>query len=159
GEIIGVVGDVKEGALDKEPSPTVYYIHAHLVYSGMAMVVKTAGDSLALANTARQVIRSIDPAQPIAQIRTIESILRETFSRRRFSAMVFGAFSVVALLLAAVGIYGVLAYSVSERTREIGVRMALGAEPGRITYLIAAGAAQIVAGGVAVGIGGALALT
>jgi putative ABC transport system permease protein len=159
GEIIGVVADVKEGALDKEPSPTVYYVHAHLVYTGMAFVVRTAGNPLALADAAGQVIRSIDPAQPISQVRTMESIVRETFSRQRFSAMLLVAFSVVALLLAAVGIYGVLAYSVTERTREIGVRMALGAEPGRITYLIAAGAAWIVAGGLAAGMAGALVLT
>src|SRR5262249_32132641 len=131
----------------------------HLVYNGMAFVVKTAGDPLRMADAARQVIRSIDPARPISQIRTMESIVRETFSRQRFSAVLLIAFSVVALLLAAVGVYGVLAYSVTERTREIGVRMALGAEPGRITYLIAAGAAWIVAGGLTAGIAGALALT
>jgi len=154
GDIIGVVGDVKEGALDKEPSPTVYYIHAHLVYSSMAIVAKTAGTPLTVAEAARQVIRSIDPAQPIPQIRLMESIVRETFSRQRFSAMLLAAFSLVALLLAAVGIYGVLAYSVTERTREIGVRMALGAEPRRIQYLIATGAAQILLGGLVAGIAG-----
>ena len=159
GEIVGVADDVKEGALDQEPKPTVYYIHAHLVYSGMVFVVRTAGDPLAVAEPARRVIRSLDGELPVADIRTMDAIVRETYSRQRFSALLLGAFSAVSLLLAAVGISGVLAYSVTERTREIGVRMALGAEPGRITTLVLAGAAYVVLPGMAVGVAGALALT
>jgi len=159
GEIIGVAGDVKEDAVDKEPTPTVYYVHAHLVYSGMVFVVRTANDPLAAAEPVRRVIRSLDPGLPVADVRTMDSIVRETFSRQRFSALLLGAFSAVSLLLAAVGIYGVLAYAVTERTREIGVRMALGAEPRRITSLVIAGAASVVLPGMAVGAAGALALT
>src|SRR5262249_45746705 len=75
GEIVGVVGDVKEGALDKDPTPTVYYIHAHLIYNGMVMVARTAGDPLALGEPVRRVIRSMDSAQPVAEIRTMELIV------------------------------------------------------------------------------------
>ncbi|HLK65640.1 MAG TPA: ABC transporter permease [Bryobacteraceae bacterium] len=159
GEIVGVAGDVKEGALDKEPKPTVYYIHAHLAYSGLVFVVRTAGDPLAIAEPVRRIIRSLDSALPVADIRTMDTIVSETFSRQRFSALLLIAFSAVSLLLASVGIYGVLAYSVTERTREIGVRMALGAEPGRIVGLVIGGAASIVLPGIAAGIAGAFALT
>jgi len=159
GEIVGVAGDVKEGSLDQEPSPTVYYIHAHLVYSRMIFVVRTASDPLSAVEPVRRMVRSLDSALPVAGVRTMDSIVRETFSRQRLSALLLGAFSAVSLLLAAVGIYGVLAYSVTERTREIGVRMALGAEPASITSLIIASAAYVVILGIAVGIGGALAVT
>ena len=159
GEIIGVVGDVKEGALDKEPQPTVYYIHSHLVYTGMTFVVRTQGDPLQLADPVRKVIHGIDPAQPVAQVRTMDAIVRETFSRQQFSALLLGGFSIVSLVLAAVGIYGVLAYIVSGRTREIGVRIALGAEPGRILGMVLGSGLRVVLVGAAIGMGGALALT
>ena len=159
GEIVGVAGDVKEGALDKAARPTVYYIHAHLPYFGMALVVRTSTDPLALAQPVRRVVHSLDAGLPVADLRTMNAVVGETFSRQRFSALLLGAFSVVSLLLAAVGIYGVLAYSVTERTREIGVRMALGARPGRIAALVIGGAASVVLPGIVVGITGALALS
>jgi putative ABC transport system permease protein len=159
GEIIGVVGDVKEGALDQAPDPTVYYIHAHLVYTGMVFVVRTQGDPLALAESVRRVIHGIDAAQPVAEMRTMEAVVRETFARQRFGAMLLGGFALASLLLAAVGIYGVMAYSVTERTREIGVRVALGAEPGRILALVLGAGVRVVLVGAAVGTGGALLLT
>jgi putative ABC transport system permease protein len=159
GEIIGVVGNVKEGALDQEPVPAVYYIHSHLVYTGMVFVIRTKNDPLLLADPVRKVIHGIDPAQPVAQIRTMDAIVRETFARQRFSALLLGGFSLVSLLLAAVGIYGVLAYSVTERTREIGVRVALGAEPARIVVLILSNGMRVVLAGAAAGLCGALALT
>ena len=159
GEIVGVVGDVKEGALDREPSPTVYYIHAHLVYTGMVFVARTKGDPLALAGPVREAIHQIDATLPVAQMRTMDTVVRETFARQRFSAMLLGGFSAVSLLLAAVGIYGVLAYSVTERTREIGVRVTLGAEPGRIVALVLRGGMGVVLAGAAFGMAGALALS
>jgi putative ABC transport system permease protein len=159
GEIIGVVGDVKEGAIDKEPFPTVYYIHAHQALTQMIFVLRAEGDPLSLAEPARRVIRSLDPAQPVAEMAPMETIVRETFARQRFSAILLAGFSLVALLLAAVGIYGVLAYTVTARTREFGVRVALGAEPGSIISLVLrTGARLVFAGGVA-GLAGAMALT
>ena len=159
GEIVGVVGDVKEGALDKEPSPTVYYNHAHLIYSAMVFVVRTEGDPLALAEPSRRVIRSLDATLPVADVQTMDAIVRETFARQRFSAVLLAGFSLVSLLLAAIGIYGVLAYSVTERTREIGVRVALGADPSRIVSLVLASGARLVLAGTVAGMAGAMALT
>jgi putative ABC transport system permease protein len=107
----------------------------------------------------RRTIRAIDPAQPIADVRTMDEVIADTFSRQYFSTLLLAGFSVASLLLAAIGIYGILAYSVSERTREIGLRVAIGATPGRIISLIVRAAARPVLGGLIVGISGALALT
>jgi len=159
GEIVGVVGDVKEDSVDKDPAPTVYYIHNHLSYPAMTFVVRTSGDPLALAGPARRIIQGLDPAQPIADVRAMQTIVAETFSRQRFSALLLSGFSLASLLLAGIGIYGLLAYSVTERTREIGVRVALGAQPARIVLMIVGRGARLVAAGTAVGIAGALALS
>ena len=159
GEVVGVVGDVKEGAVDKEPSPTVYYVHAHMPSGQMVFVVRAAGDPRSLAEPLRRVINGLDGAQPVAEIELMETVVRETFSRQRFSALLLVSFSLVSLLLAAVGIYGVLAYTVTERTREFGVRVALGADPGRITALVLKMGARLVLGGTVAGLAGAMLLT
>jgi putative ABC transport system permease protein len=159
GEIVGIAGDVKEGSLDQEPSPTVYYIHAHLDYGQMVFVLRAEKDPLSLASEASKVIKEMDPELPVSQLRTMESIVRQTFSREQFSTVLLGGFSVASLLLAAIGIYGLLAYSVTQRTREIGVRMALGAEPGSITRMVVASGARMVAIGAAAGLAAALALS
>lgn len=159
GEIVGVAGDVREWSIDKEPMPTVYYVYSHLSFPFMTFAVRTERNPLSYAEPARQIIHLLDPMQPIADIRIMDDILGENSSRQRFSAVLLTGFSLSALLLAAVGIYGVLAYSVAQRTREIGVRVALGAEPGRVISLVVGSVARLVIGGTIVGLGGALALT
>jgi putative ABC transport system permease protein len=158
GEIIGVTGDLKEGALDQEPKPTAYYVHSHLPYTAMVMVVR-GNSPQALIAPSRKIIQEIDPQQPIADVRAMEDIVRETFSRQRLSALLLGGFSLASLLLASVGIYGVLSYSVASRTREIGVRVALGAVPGRILGLIVGSGARLVLTGAAIGLAGAILLS
>jgi putative ABC transport system permease protein len=159
GQIIGVVDDVRDQTLDQPPTPTVYYPHAHLTYNRMVLVVRTRGNPLGAPDSIRHVIRNIDPAQPIADVRTMEELISDTFSRQHFSTLLLAGFSGASLLLAAIGIYGILAYSVSERTREIGVRVAIGATPGRVMALIVSAAVPAVIGGIATGIAGALALS
>jgi putative ABC transport system permease protein len=159
GEIVGVVGDVKEGTLDKGPEPTVYYIHSHLDYGEMVFVLRAENDPLALAAPGRRVIQELDRELPVSQVRTMETVVRQTFSRQQFSAVLLGGFSLASLLLAAIGIYGLLAYSVTQRTREIGVRVALGAEPASIIRMVVASGARMVIAGAAAGLAAALALS
>jgi predicted permease len=159
GEIAGVVGDVREWSVDHDPIPTVYYTYAHLNYPSMVFLVRTAGNPLGLSESARTIIRGLDSAQPIAEIRTMEDILGENYARQRFSAWLLAGFSMLALVLAGVGIYGVLAYSVTARTRELGVRAALGADTGTIVALVLKTAAQSVLAGLVFGLAGALTLT
>jgi len=125
----------------------------------MVFVVRASGDPRSLAEPLRRVISGLDGAQPVAEIELMETVVRETFSRQRFSALLLISFSLVSLLLAAVGIYGVLAYTVTERTREFGVRVALGADPGRITALVLKMGARLVLGGTVAGLAGAMLLT
>jgi putative ABC transport system permease protein len=159
GEIVGVVGDVSDKTLDSEPPPTVYYIHSHLTYGEMVFVLRAQHDALALAEPVRKIINGMDPQLPVSQIRTMETVVRLTFASQQFSAVLLGGFSLASLLLAAIGIYGLLAYSVTQRTREIGVRIALGAEPGSIIRMVVASGARMVITGATAGLAAALALS
>jgi putative ABC transport system permease protein len=158
-EIIGVVGDVKRQSLDEEPRPTVYWPPPELTYTMMTLVVRAAGDPAALAAAARREIQSIDPEQPVADVRTMNSLLADSVGRARFSAWLLGLFAGVALVLAGVGIYGVMSYAVAQRTHEMGVRVALGAQGLDIIRMVVGHGMLLAAAGVGAGLAGALALT
>jgi ABC-type antimicrobial peptide transport system permease subunit len=124
----------------------------------MWMVVRTGGDPAQMAGAARQAVREVDRSLPAFSITPLADVVSETVADRRFSMLLLGLFALVALFLAAVGLYGVVAYTVTQRTQEIGLRMAIGAEPGQVLRMIIGGGMKLAAIGVAVGIAGALAL-
>jgi putative ABC transport system permease protein len=158
-EIVGVVGDVRYDKLDGETYPMVYWTHPQLTYSEMTFVVRTDGDPVSVAGAARGVIQSIDPQQPVADVRTMESWIGESVARARFGTLLLTVFSSLALALAAVGIYGVMAYTVAQRQQEIGIRMALGAQTSDVLQMIMRQGMGMTLVGVALGLAGGLALT
>jgi putative ABC transport system permease protein len=157
-EIVGVVGDVHYEGLDAAAAPTMYVPFKQDVFSSMWMVVRTGGDPAQMAGAARQAVREVDSSLPAFSITPLADVVSATVADRRFSMLLLGLFALVALFLAAVGLYGVVAYTVTQRTQEIGLRMAIGAEPGQVLRMIIGGGMKLAAIGVAVGVAGALAL-
>jgi len=158
-EIIGIVGDNKHKGLDTEVEPMAFWPHAELVYPSMTITMRTRGDSTSVATAARNVIRQLDRDQPIGQVTTMDVLMAKSFARARFNSTLLAIFSIVALVMAAVGIYGVMSYSVVQRTHEIGVRMALGAQRADVLRLMLKQGLLLAVVGVAVGVAAAFGLT
>ena len=159
GAIIGVTGDITDGSRGSRSRPTVYYVHAHLAFPSLILLIRTAAAPESVSLPVQRIVRELDPGATVSEAATMEQVLGETIGRERFSASLLAAFSGFALLLTAIGIYGVLGYTVSERTREIGVRVALGAQPSAITRMFAGKALRFTLAGAVVGIAAALALS
>jgi putative ABC transport system permease protein len=159
--IVGVVDDVRHGSLTRAALPTVYALHAQASegMTTMFLAVRTDGDPLALVSPIRGQIRQIDPDQPVSAIQTMAARLASSVSQRRTEMVVLSGFALVALLVAAIGIYGVMSYWVTERRTEIGIRLALGAERGQVVGLVLRQAAAMLGVGLVFGIAGALAMT
>jgi putative ABC transport system permease protein len=154
-EIVGVVGDIHQFGLDAPPTFDAYGSGGWTPN----FVIRTGSDPTALAHAVTEVIHKIDPNLPVIHVTTIEGLLSDTVAPRRFSTVLLGIFAALALLLAAVGIYGVMSYVVSLRINEIGIRMALGAQPRDIWQLIIGRGAKLALAGVAIGLVGSLALS
>jgi putative ABC transport system permease protein len=158
-EVIGVVGDVRQDRLDGDRRAMIYYPAAQAPTISMNLVLRTAGPPLDLAAPMRAAVREIDSDQPVGQVTTMQSIVRLSIADRRFPMFLLSLFAGLAVTLAAVGIYGVLSYSVGLRSQEIGVRMALGARVTDILGMVLKQGGILVAVGGAVGLGSALALS
>jgi putative ABC transport system permease protein len=158
-EIIGVAGDVRQMGLDTPAEPTVYWPHPELVMSEMTILVRTENDPLMLVSAVRNELQQMDPEQPMAAIATMDQLVSGSLSRSRFTMLVLGVFATLALVLACVGIYGVIAYSVTQRTQEFGIRMALGANRRDVFRLVFGQGGRLILLGTGLGIVAALIIT
>jgi len=158
-EIIGVVGNVRYDSLIDESPPAVYFPHPDLTYSFMTLVIRTDGEPSAIAPAVQREIRSLEPNQPVSDVRTMNQVMSEWVARSRFNTLLLGLFAGLATLLSAVGIFGVMNYSVALRTREIGLRLAIGAQPRQVLLLVLKQGFWLTIIGVAFGLAAAFALT
>ncbi|HET9529081.1 MAG TPA: ABC transporter permease [Blastocatellia bacterium] len=157
--IVGVVGHIKHYDLNSEGREQTYYPHAQFTLGSMFIAARTTGDPLSMSNAVRSAVWEIDPSQPVSQIRAMESLVSDSVAQARFNTLLLAIFAAVAMILAAVGVYGVMSYSVSQRTHEIGIRMALGAGQRDIQKLVLKQGALLATSGVGIGLAGAYLVT
>lgn len=158
-EIVGVVRDVPGAALDVAPEPTIYLPHAQAATGSFSVVARTAIDPAAVTGELRRVVAELNPELPVASVNTLDDMVSDSLKPRRFVLALFGCFSVAALALALVGVYGVINHATLERSREFGVRIALGAGPSAVLGMVMAQGVGAALGGLALGLVGAAALT
>ena len=158
-QIVGVAGDVHHEGVDKAPFMEIYRPLSQFVYPTMTLVVRTVAEPLTLARPFRDAVRSIDREQPVGQLESMDELVGKSLGISRLSTMLFGLFGVLGLVLASVGIYGVMSYGVIQRTREFGVRMALGARQSDVRGMVVRQGALLSGIGIVIGLAGAFALT
>ncbi len=154
GEVVGVVADVKEGGLAEPDAPQIYLLHEQWPLPFMTVVLKTTVPPLSISDAARSAVHDLDPALPVTNVRTLDQVVSRSIAQPRFYMLLLTAFAAVALILAAVGIFGVLSYVVAQRAREIGIRMALGAGQRSVVVLVVRQAMTLSVAGVLIGLCG-----
>jgi len=157
--VVGVVGDIRSRGLDAEAQPAIYVPYAQNPWPTMTLVARTAADPMAVAAAVRSQVQALDPAQAVYNERSMEQVLSRSLAARRFPALLVALFALVASALAALGVYAVISYGVALRSHELGVRMALGAEPRDVLGLVVGGALRSAAAGTALGCAAAAGLT
>jgi predicted permease len=157
--IVGVVADTRRGGVDRPAWAELYFPLTQSADARLMAVVRTAGDPISVARAAQEQVWAIDPGQPVASIRTLEEIVARVQANRRFTMLLLGVFAIVAVVLATVGIYGVIAYSTAQRTQEIGIRMALGAARSDVLKMVLSEGLRIGVLGSVIGIGAAAAMS
>jgi putative ABC transport system permease protein len=158
-EIVGIVGDVRPRGLDADPAPSVFIPHAQAATGAIHLVVRTAGDPALLQRAVRAELSKMNGAMPLTDVTTMEALLGQSLRERRFQLGLLAAFSGIALLLSAIGIYGVMSRAMSERTHEIGVRMAIGAHASQVRWMVLRNGGMLAAGGIIAGVAIAILLT
>ncbi len=157
--IVGVVGNVRSAGLESEPGPAIYVPYFQNPWPTMSAVIRASGDPMSLAAAMRKEVMALDSNQPVYNVRPLEDVLGASLAARRFQMLLLGIFAAVALIMAAIGVYAVMAEAVMQRTHEIGIRMALGAHPHDVLKLVVGQGIRMTVTGVAIGLAGALALT
>ncbi len=158
-EVVGVVGDTKDGGLDRDPLPVTFLPFAQGFFPSGGLVMRSEVDAAGLATAARAIVHTVAPTQPVENILTVDDIRDESVGPRRLNALLVGSFGLLALVIAAIGIAAVLAFSVSARTNEIGIRMSLGAAPGQVQRMVLREGGLLVVLGLTLGVVGSLAMS
>jgi putative ABC transport system permease protein len=158
-EIVGVVADVKNMELKEQPEPEIYFSSLQSPFEAMSIVIRSSVEPGSLAGAVRGAVAEVDKTVPVADIETMDRIITESVMQPRFNMVLLGLFSAIALMLSAAGIYGVTSYTVTQRTHELGIRLALGAQLGDVLRLILKQGLAVILIGVAIGLAAAFVLT
>jgi len=158
-EVVGIAGQVHAGGVDKQPQPTIYVPYQQMPFFRMSFVVRTAADTASTVRAVKEAVWKVDKNQPVYNVKTMDELMADSASAPRLTLVLLGAFAGLALLLAAIGIYGVMSCTVNQRKHELGIRAALGADAGQVLRLVVGGAMALALAGVVIGTAAALALT